>query len=225
MSYKRPIILLSVTVLLVGGLLLGARSAHAEPVALNDRSMDQVTAGNAEEGGGAVVGNSSDAVDNRTRRLGLSGEAQQGAQGFNIVNSAESAVANTANIWDGTAVTIIIEDGDEKPVLEVNQTNQVTQKQVRSATMSGYSRSEAETAEVLSRSGSEGYMHKAVNSNDTTDLFEETRFSTTTSSAKINTRLKFNLSDKIDFEGNLGQGVAGAGHTDITLDGGSQICR
>jgi hypothetical protein len=183
--------------------------------------MDQVTAGNAQEGGGVIIGNSSDAVDNRTRRLDLSGEAQQNAKGFNIVNSAESAVANTANIWDGTAVTITIEDGNAKPGLEVNQTNQVTQEQIRSATLSGYSRSEAEQTEILNRSGSISHTSKIVNSNDTTDLFEETRISTTTSSAEINTLLKFNLGSKINFEGNLGQGVAGAGHTDMTFDGGS----
>jgi hypothetical protein len=221
MAYKRPIIFLSVTVLLVSVLLLHAPPAHSEPVTLNDRSMDQVTAGNAQEGGGVIIGNSSDAVDNRTRRLDLSGEAQQGAKGFNIVNSAESAVANTANIWDGTAITITLEDSDAKPVLEVNQTNQVTQEQIRSATMSGYSRSEAEQTEILNRSGSTSHTSKIVNSNDTTDLFEETRISTTTSSAEINTLLKFNLGSKINFEGNLGQGVAGAGHTDMTFDGGS----
>jgi uncharacterized protein YsxB (DUF464 family) len=221
MAYKRPKIFLSATMLLLSGLLLSAQPARSEPVALNDRSMDQVTAGNTKEGGGLIVGSSSEAVDSRTRRLDLSGEAQQGAKGFNIVNSAESAVANTTNIWDGTAVTITVEDGDSKPVLEVNQTNQVTQEQVRSATMSGYTRSEAEQTEILNRSISESYLNKVVNVNDTTNISEKIRSSTITSTAVVNTLLKFNLSDKLSFSGHLGQGMAGAGHTDVTFEGGS----
>jgi hypothetical protein len=104
MTSRKQKILLSAT-LLLGGLLLGAQIADSAPVSLNDHAMDEVTAGNTAEGGGVVVGNSSKAVISRTDGINLSGEAQRGAKGLNIVNSTESAVANTTNIWEGGGVT------------------------------------------------------------------------------------------------------------------------
>ena len=172
MAYKRPKVFLSAALLLLSGLLLDAQPAHSEPVVLEDSVMDRVTAGETTEGGGFVVGNSSEIVSNRTTGLDLSGEAQQGAKGLNIVNSAESAVANTVNIWDGSAVTITVEDGDTKPVLEVNQINQIIQEQKHSATMSGYLRTEADQTEALNRFVSESSTSDVVNSNITTALFE-----------------------------------------------------
>lgn len=201
-------------------LLFGLHPAQAEPVALEDNLLNQVTAGNAQQGRGVVVGNSSTSVIHSTTGISLSGEAQGIARGLNLVNSAESAVANTINIWEGNTVTITVEDGDSKPVLEVNQVNQVTQTQVQSATLSGYSRPEAESTEILRRSQNETSVSKIVNSNITTNIFEEDKVSSTVSSASVNTRTKFNIGDKFFFEGNLGQGVAVAGSADIDLDGG-----
>ncbi len=201
-------------------LLFGLHPAQAEPVALEDNLLNQVTAGNAQQGRGVIVGNSSTSVIHSTTGIILSGEAQGIARGLNLVNSAESAVANTINIWEGNTVTITVEDGDSKPVLEVNQVNQVTQTQVQSATLSGYSRPEAESTEILRRSQNETSLSKIVNSNITTNIFEEDKDSSTVSSASVNTRTKFNIGDKFFFEGNLGQGIAVAGSADIDMDGG-----
>lgn len=221
MTYKSLKILLSVQMLLFSGFLFITQSAYSAPVALEDSAMDQVTAGNTKQSGGIVVGKSSESIINSTTGLTLSAEAQQAAKGLNLVNSTDSAVANTVNIWAGSIVSIKVEDGDVKPVLEVNQINQVTQEQNRTATLTGYLRPESEQTEIFNRSGSESYLSKIVNSNNTTNLLEESRLSFTTSSTNVNTRTKFNIGDKLYFEGNLGQGVAVAGHADIDFDGGS----
>lgn len=210
-------------ILLLACLTLFAPHADAEPITLDDAVLDTVTAGDADakDGGGVVIGNSSEAVADRTTELDLSGQAQMEAGGLNLVNSAESAVANTVNIWDGTTVAIKVEDGDTMPALEVNQVNRITQEQAFSATVSGYMRPEAEQIETFDRSGSASHTSRVVNSNDTTDRIEETRITSTTSSAEVDTLLKFRLGSRISFEGNLGHGVAAAGHIDTTFDGGS----
>ncbi|MBE9528807.1 MAG: hypothetical protein IME99_06175, partial [Proteobacteria bacterium] len=86
MANRKQKILLSAT-LLLSGLLLGAPQTHSEPVALNDRTMDGVTAGEVAGGGGLIVGQTSVVVANRTTGLDLNNEAQQNANGLNIVNS------------------------------------------------------------------------------------------------------------------------------------------
>ena len=221
MTNKREKILLSATALLLSGLLFCPQTVHSAPVALDDRAMDEVTAGNTTEGGGVVVGNSSEAVVNRTTGLDLNGEAQQNANGLNIVNSTESAVANVVNIWDGSGVTATKEDSDTNSEVKINQVNNITQEQVRSATVSGYVRSEADHAETLHRSGSAGYSTKVVDHHDVTNISEETREIITISNGKVNTLIEFDIDDKILFSGHLGIGMAAAGYTDIDFKGGS----
>lgn len=221
MTKKSQTTLSSAAVLLLSGLLLCARPAIAAPVALTDRAMDRVTAGEAAEGGGVVVGNSSEAVVNRTTGLDLSGKAQQGAKGLNIVNSTESAVANVVNVWDGGGITAATGSGDETTGLKINQLNNITQEQVRSATLSGYLRSEAEHAETLSRSANLAYASTVVDHHSVTNRLEETRILHTVSDAAINTLLKFDINGKINFSGHLGTGIAAAGHTEINYEGGS----
>ncbi len=213
--------LLSASVLLLGTLLLATQPARADPVVLEDSAMDRVTAGNIEEGRGVVIGNSSESITNSTTGLYLSDEAQKGSNGLNLVNSAESAVANTVNIWAGNVVTISVEDDNIEPGLEVNQINRITQIQIQSATLSGYSRPEAEQTDIDIRSASENISSKIVNSNNTTDIFEQESISSTISTANVNTHTRFNIGENFYFEGHLGQGIAAAGHTEIEFDGGS----
>jgi hypothetical protein len=187
--------------------------------------MDSVTAGDAavgeREGGGVIVGQTSVVVANRTTGLDLNNEAQQNANGLNIVNSTESAVANVVNIWDGSGVIATTEENDTDAGVKINQVNSTTQEQVRSATLAGYVRSEADHTETLNRSGSDSYSSKIVEHHDATNIMEETRVVITETSGNVNTRFKFNLGEKLDFEGHLGQGMAAAGHTEINFDGGS----
>lgn len=207
--------------LILCGFLLNTHPAHSAPVALNDSDMDQVMAGNAADGGGVVVGNSSKAVFNLRAGLDLNGEAQQGAKGLNIVNSTESAVANSINIWDGSGAAAAREGSNTDSVLEINQANTISQQQLRSATLSGYLRSEADQTNILNRSGSESSTSKVADIHRVTNRTEETVKTLSSSSSMVDTGINFSLGDQFSFEGNLGQGLAVSGHADVTLGGGS----
>lgn len=221
MPYKYLKTSINIPALLFGGLISCVQVANSAPIILIDSDMAQVTAGNYNDGGGVIIANKSESIVKNKTGLDISGEVQQSANGLNLVNSTDSAVANTINIWDGKVVTITVENDDLKPALEINQVNQITQKKNRTATITGYSRPEAEFTKIIKRSGSESYLNKVVDSHSTTNLYEEIKHSNTLSSTSVTTLTKFNLGDKFSFEGNLGQGVAVAGHADITLDGGS----
>ncbi len=220
MATKNIQIVLSAIVLLWSGLLCCVAPAEGAPVALNDRAMDEVTAGNGTEGGGVIVGNSSVAVIKRADSLNLNDEAQQATQGLNVVNSAQTAVANTVNVWDGNSI-VASGASEFQTEIEFNQANQVTQEQLSSATLSGYVRSEADQADISNKSGSDDFVNKIVNVNSQTNQFEETRIATTVSSSEVDTGIKFNVGDSLYFEGNLGQGIAVAGNSETVIDGGS----
>jgi len=221
MTYSNLKKLLSTLLLLLCSLLLMVRPAYTAPVVLEDKVMDQITAGNTNEGGGVVVGQSSKAIANRTSGLALGGEAQQNATGLNIVNSTESAVANVANIWDGNGVSATKEGSDTNSEVKINQVNNITQEQLRSATVSGYIRSEADHTEILNRSGSVSYSSKIVDHHDVTSISDTSHTLITGSYGNVNTLIEFNIDDDISFSGNLGVGMAATGHTDINFEGGS----
>ena len=218
---KNQKLLLRLPILLLSCLLFQIQAVYSAPIALEDRVMDQVTAGNTNEGGGVVVGKSSEAIANRISGLDLNSEAQKNATGLNIINSAESAVANVVNIWDGSGVTATKENSDTNSELRINQVNNITQEQLRSATISGYVRSQADYTETLNRSGSVAYASNIVDHHSVTNILEETHESTIFTNAGVNTHFEFKLGEKIEFSGHLGLGIAAAGHTDITFKGGS----
>lgn len=207
--------------LLCCGLLLCCGAAHAAPVTLDDREMDRVLAGTAPDSGGVVVGNSSTAIFRQAGGLSLNNEAQRGAKGLNLVNSNQSAVANTLNLWDGSGIAAARGGMDGAPELEINQGNQITQTRSGSGSLAGYSRPEADRSESLHRSGQESAASRIVNILDTTDLSSRETRSVIEAVTSVNTDLKFGFGDLLSFEGKLGQGVAAAGHIELQLDGGS----
>lgn len=216
------LIISMLTRMLFGGLLLCAHSLYAAPQALNDTVMQQVTAGGDEaDGGGTIIGNSSQSISDQTVDLDLNDQAQQAARVLNLVNSVGSAVANTVNIWDGREVVLTTGDVATIPTLEVNQVNQVTQEQLSTATLSGYSRPDAERFEMSRNSASNSSTSRQLNVSNTTNIFEEQYYSLTETTANINTLTKFNIGEHFYFEGNLGQGIASAGHAEVHFDGGS----
>ncbi len=221
MSDKNQKLLLSIPILLLSSLLLQVQAVYSTPIVLEDRVMDQVTAGNTNEGGGVVVGQSSEAIANSISELNLNGEAQQNTTGLNIVNSAASAVANVVNIWDGSGVTATKENSDTNSEVKINQLNNITQEQLRTAMIFGYLRSEADHTETLNRSGNVSYASNIIDYHGVTNILEKTHESTTFSNAGVNTHFNFKLGDKIDFSGHLGLGAAVAGYSDITFEGGS----
>lgn len=212
------------TLILVGGLLFGTSLSQAAPVYLGDSTLDQVTAGSSENSGsgGAIIGNSSEATINQTGGVTLSDEAQMGAKGLNMVNSAESTVANGVNVWDIKGSEVSPDSGKMKVV----QTNIINQEQRRSASMPNYSRPEADTMIVVDRSGSESHNDSLDRNNNIVDYQALTSDKTTKSTAWVDTTIKggANVGDDTQPRGNIdtnvGKGGAGAGVVDLNVDGG-----
>lgn len=212
------------TLILVGGLLLGTSLSQAAPVYLGDSTLDQVTAGTSETSGsgGAIIGNSSEATINQTGGVTLSDEAQMGAKGLNMVNSAESTVANGVNVWDVKGTEVNPDSGE----MLVDQSNIINQEQRRSASMPNYSRPEADTLIVVDRTGSESHNDSLDRNNNIVDYQAFTSDKTTKSTAWVDTTIKggANVGDDTKPRGNIdtnvGKGGAGAGVVGLHVDGG-----
>jgi hypothetical protein len=194
----------------------GAAGASA---ALTDDTLDAVTAGTAAQqplaSGGAVVGNNSQAVLDITGTLDLSGEAQSGARGLNVVNSSESTVANGVNVWDGKLDAASAAQAAQA-TFEVDQTNMVEQEQRRVAFLPSYER----TGVNSSKEWTEDSTHSSLQTRDRTDEVRDTLATTTsrelTSSGSVST--------ETTVAGQTirgGRGIAGAGDLGVNFDGGN----
>ncbi len=117
---------------------------------LVDKQLDRITAGSthvneaSDASGGAIVGNSSTASIKKTGNVELDGGAQQDARALNLVNAAESGVANGVNVWDGR-----LDSQTAETELNVNQENLILQNQARSASVPEYVRPEANVDETF----------------------------------------------------------------------------
>jgi len=77
-------------------LLIGISAmAYGKSKPLADKQMDQISAGSAIGDGGSTASSS------RTFTVALDGSALSGASSLNIVNAADSTVANGVNTWNG----------------------------------------------------------------------------------------------------------------------------
>jgi hypothetical protein len=122
-------------------LVTGAAVADLRP--LTNEQLDRVTAGTAGEqptlsqaAGGMVVANKSVAAVNDTAAVSLDEGAQDGAKGVNVVNSADSLIAQGVNVWDAKFA-----GGEVSADAGVKQSNVVMQSEApRVATLTGYSR-------------------------------------------------------------------------------------
>ena len=126
----------------LGATIAASPLALAGPTVLDDRQLEQVTAGTADygapsgqPGGGAIVANSSNASLKTTGGVSLSDSAQQGARAVTLVNSADSAVGNPVNIWDGR-----VSGTAAATALDVTQGNSIAQHQSRTAGLESYAR-------------------------------------------------------------------------------------
>ena len=202
-------------------------NTNAEPTALDDLSLNQVVAGtetNTSPGGsgGAIIGNSSEATISQTGGVNLSDAAQEGAKGLNLVNSAESTVANGVNIWDVKPNEVSM-NGSK---MMVEQSNVINQEQRRSASMPNYSRPEADTLLEVKRSGSESHNNSLDRDNTLMDLHTLSSDALNTSTASVNTTIKGGGSvggendPKASIDTNVGKGLAIAGQIDTFIDGG-----
>jgi len=208
--------------LILGGVLLSASLVHAGPVSLGDGVLDHVTAGGNEVSGsgGAIVGNSSEATINQTGGVTLEGEAQSGAKGLNLVNSAESTVANGVNVWD------IQNPRRHDGQATVEQSNIIDQEQRRSASMPNYSRPDADTYLQVVHTGSETHNNSLNRNNTVVDVQSITADTSSTSTASVDTTIKGGGSvggptdPQASIDTNVGKGGAGAGVLDLLIDGG-----
>lgn len=198
---------------------------HAEPVTLHDHEMDSITAGslgnNTENNGGVITSTHSSSVFNTNTKIVIRDNVQQVSKGINLVNSNNSMVANTMNLWDGNVVSFAPVDTGYQRELEINQVNNINQSLQRNAMMTGYSRPGNEYTNIEKHSKHEAYLNETADIHAMSNNYQEMNNTFTSSDSKVNTLTKFSLGNKIHFEGNLGQGVAVAGHANFMLDGGS----
>ncbi len=228
-TFIRPLIILC-------SLLLSVSLVQAGPVSLGDSALDQVTAGtgtnhSSSGSGGAIIGNSSSATITQTGGVTLEGEAQRGAKALNLVNSAESTVANGVNIWDaqggGPALESAAVSTEHPEGQSVSQSNIINQEQRRSASMPNYSRPDGDTLTIVDRTGSEAHNDGFDRNNDIVDTQAITSTSTTKTTASVNTLIAGGLhagddatQPNANITTNPGKGGAGAGIVNLGVDGG-----
>ena len=94
-------------------LLCLASVAYGKSKPLADNQLDQISAGSA------VATGESTASDTTSATVDLEGSSLSGASGVNIVNAADSTVANGANVWSGDKLN---------NANKVKQSNNITQK-------------------------------------------------------------------------------------------------
>lgn len=159
----------------------------------------------SEDGtGGLIMGNMSSATVDITGLVDLSDTVQRDVKAMDLVNSAESSVANGVNVWAGKLAGQAA--GGLVPLLfnsqaNVDQLNLISQNQSRSASLGAWNRFQAnvDVSEMMSESF-----------NDTASV---------TAGKEFNSNLGlfgFGVNSK-----NRGRGAAGAGNLQIDLSGGS----
>jgi len=173
----------------------------AASVTLTDQQLERVAAGTTDydpanavqSSGGAIVGNSSTANLTTSGDVTISDGVQQGARAVNLVNSAESNVANGVNIWDGR-----INDVNAATDLDVTQGNSIALDQSRTASLQAYARS------------------------DSNILRDYTENSSTTHKGSVDTSQEISSAENLpSVDVQVGKGVSLAGQADIFVDAGS----
>jgi len=201
----------------VSALAMMAAAAQAGPAAMDIEQMDAITAGNAEHvaaSGGAIVGNDSSATITSSGEVDLSDGVQAEARALNLVNAAESTVANGVNVFDGN-----IDESAEFGLgteFNVTQRNEISQEQRRVASVPFYERSEANVDRATTDSGSASSSMSLSKVDDVTDVTSSSTTKSNTSEGSIRA-----LSTLLGQNVQAGRGISGAGELDVHFDGGS----
>lgn len=215
--------------LIVSTTLVASSVALAAPVELTDRQLDRIVAGSTDydplsavqSSGGAIVGNSSTANLTTTGSVTLANAVQQDARAVNLVNSAESGVANGVNVWDGR-----VDAQSAATRLDVVQSNAIVQDQSRSASMPKYIRPETNVSRTVSDTATT--THKGSVDTSQEILGQKLQGGLGVSIAgQLDTEVvggSINLSNhlKASFEGEI-SGSAGGLLTDISTSGSTKI--
>lgn len=135
--------------------LFGSAVAEEKAVVLlSDQQLERIAAGSTDYepgagigSGGAIVGNSSSATLTTSGDVQVNDGVQQGVRAVNLVNSAESGVANGVNVWDGR-----IESQSAATQLDVEQNNSIVQDQSRRASLPNYVRTDANVERTSTQS-------------------------------------------------------------------------
>lgn len=205
----------------VSALAMMAAAAQAGPAAMDLEQMDAITAGNAEHvaaSGGAIVGNDSSATITSSGEVDLSDGVQAEARALNLVNAAESTVANGVNVFDGN----IDESGEFGLGTEFNvtQRNEISQEQRRVASVPFYERAEANVDRATTDSGSASSSLARTEVSDVTDIVTSRSEDVTTSEGNIEA-----LSTLLGQNVQAGRGLAGAGEMEVDFVGGEVLFR
>ena len=205
--------------LLAGGRAFAGEEGNTKKAhRLEDRQLDRITAGHTDGGnsaqdrGGAIVAAGSEATISNSGSVSLDGGSQQGARALNLVNAAQSRVANGVNVWDGR-----MENQTEATELKVQQGNQVVQQGNSGyASLPGYQRTDANVSSSYSSS-----EHSQTSSTDkfTNDSNVDTRQIISTSNGSSSVGDMASPTPNVDLK--AGQGISGTGKLDIHVDAGS----
>ncbi len=199
--------------LTLGGVVIGAQ---AQPGALSLEELDRLTAGSAASltaSGGAIVGNDSSANITSSGSVSLEDEVQSGARGLNLVNSAESTVANGVNVFDGRADGAV--DFNQGTTFNVDQHNEIIQEQRRVASVPYYRRSEANVDLESADIGSSYSQSSVTDTNLVTDIESSSSALSNESSGSVDA-----LSTILGQQIQAGRGISGAGDLDVDFVAG-----
>ena len=126
-------------------------SVSADPRPLSDEQLDQITAGTAGDRkhttsatGGNIIAGEATATITGESTISLQDNAQIGARALSLVSSADSAVANGVNLWDGAVQDLNV--GSEINVLQSNELFQDSTSPY--ARLEGYERDEGTLRDV-----------------------------------------------------------------------------
>ena len=203
----------AVLLLITGTAFAGDTPNPKKPRKLADRQLDVVTAGNTETdgGGGAIVANGSTVKLKKGGSVSLDGGAQQDTRSLNLVNAADSGVANAVNVWDGR-----LDTQTAATTLNVDQNNRVNQNQSRSGSLPLYDRSHpnVDTTEKVKSSLNLDSSSKITVDHRDIQTTETTRSLTT--NGEVNA-----ISTILGQQVQAGKGIAGSGDIHVDFDGGS----
>ncbi|HEX7036330.1 MAG TPA: hypothetical protein VF210_11175 [Pseudomonadales bacterium] len=179
--------------------------------------MDRITAGQAEAlsaSGGAIVGNDSDASITSSGEVSLADSVQSAARALNLVNAAESTVANGVNVFDGRS-TGAVELGAGAQ-FNVEQSNQIVQEQRRVASAPYYERTDANIDRTQNETGSYASTSTLSRVDQITDVESVQRSKSNESSGSVDA-----LSTLLGQQVQAGRGLSAAGELGVDFVAGS----
>ena len=160
--------------------------------------------------GGSIVADGSQMTDNHDGHVSLAGSAEANAESLNLVNAADSSIANGVNVWGGQ-----LAGQNAATKLNVDQSNVVVQNEQRTASLPSYVRgenSDVHTTFVGSdNSATQSTFAHNIDHLNTTDVGRDL-------STSGNVDTKSTIAGQ-SFQG--GSGFSGSGDVNFSLDAGS----